>query len=74
MKKEQTQPDVRVGDVWEDCDKRVDGRRLTVTAVDEAHVTCTTFAKGRISRIKRSRFVPISTGYKLVVRDGKAVR
>lgn len=65
-------PDVQVGDVWEDCDYRANGRRVTVEIVTDIKVRCRK-SVGGTTMIKRDRFKPTSTGYKLVERDGKAV-
>lgn len=56
--------EVRVGQVWEDCDWRSAGRLIEVLHVDQTHAVCTTGA--RRSRIRLDRFRPNSTGYQLV--------
>ena len=54
---------VKVGQIWESCDKRDAGRRVTVEKVSLG------FAYVRyvkLSRIRLTRFRPTSTGYKLI--------
>jgi hypothetical protein len=59
-------PQVRVGQVWRDADKRSDGRRLLVVAVDATHATVTSAERaGRRTRIRLDRFRPTSNGYRL---------
>lgn len=65
-------PDVRVGDVWRDNDPRCALRDLEVVKVTREKVTAKT-DRGRMTTLKRARFRPTSTGYRLVKRDGKAV-
>lgn len=70
--------DVRVGQIWQDCDKRGYGRRLRIEAVDATHADCrevTIAPQGAVvlvsgprvrTRIRLDRFRPTSTGYRLV--------
>ncbi len=70
-------PDVRVGQVWQDCDRRGYGRKLRVETIDGTHATCVEVhitpqgavvlsTPVRRTRIKISRFRPTSTGYRLI--------
>jgi hypothetical protein len=76
-------PEVRVGQVWADNDKRAVGRRVLVIGVDATHATvelCSQRGRparghehaqvaepGRRTRIRIDRFRPTSTGYRLVL-------
>ncbi|WP_030506393.1 DUF6354 family protein [Microbispora rosea] len=70
-------PDVKPGQIWQDCDKRSSGRKVRVIAVGETHATVEQVVTGRTtrqprqSRIRLDRFRPTSTGYRLV-SDGEA--
>lgn len=72
-------PEVRPGEIWEDCDWRSAGRRLKVREVIdprgdvEPYVVCEIIAApktprtvGRLTTIRRRRFKPNSTGYRKV--------
>jgi hypothetical protein len=79
-----TGPAVRVGQVWQDADKRGYGRRVRVVEVDATHAVVELFVgrgtgndqakPGRRTRIRLDRFRPTSTGYRLIqdveVSDG----
>src|SRR6478609_1153081 len=81
-------PDVRPGQVWADNDWRSEGRTVMVLEVDErdgkdphAIVEVLTPAKGglpikkpRKTRIAVRRFVPNSTGYRLIQDHDHAER
>lgn len=61
-------PDVRVGQVWEDIDKRGYGRQVHVVSVGDTHATVEdTVGKPRRTRVRLDRFRPTSTGYRLVL-------
>jgi hypothetical protein len=65
-------PVVRVGQVWEDNDKRTRGRTLRVVRVEGRRVVCDVFLYGGFSRqtnISIERFRPTSTGYRLLHED-----
>lgn len=59
---------VKVGDIWEDCDKRIAKRKLTVTLVDldKARARVEAAPTGRLSYIALNRFKPTSTGYRRI--------
>lgn len=60
---------VRPGQVWADNDKRSNGRQVRVIHVTETHAVVGPVnpkARGRATRIRLDRFVPSSTGYRLV--------
>jgi hypothetical protein len=67
-------PDVRVGQVWADNDKRSAGRHVKVVAIEvtlkQAVVRpCTPGGQltgARVTRIRLARLRPTSTGYRLV--------
>jgi hypothetical protein len=60
-------PDVKLGQVWADNDKRAKGRRVLVVGLDATHATCSNHPQdfGRRYRIRLDRFRPTSTGYRL---------
>lgn len=59
-------PDVKVGQIWADNDIRSAGRRLTIVAVSKDRVIARPSGGGRTANIRRDRFRPTSTGYRLV--------
>lgn len=60
-------PDIRVGQVWKDNDKRSAGRRVRVVEVNFTHaVVQDPSGRGRRTEIRLDRFKPTSTGYRLV--------
>ncbi|MEU8521212.1 hypothetical protein [Streptomyces sp. NPDC048577] len=68
-----TQPDVRVGQVWADNDKRSEGRTVRVDEVDVCYAYCTVLTSatpggrtGQRTRIALERMRPTSTGYRLL--------
>ena len=72
MPKNREKNDVRVGQVWESCDKREKGRQIIVERIEEGRAVCRRWGRGAIfgnaTRIRLDRFKPISTGYRLVIR------
>ncbi|MFG2959751.1 DUF6354 family protein [Streptomyces sp. NPDC048291] len=69
------QPDVRVGQVWADNDKRSEGRTLRVDEVDARYAYCTVLTAatlggrtGQRTRVSLERMLPTSTGYRLLDR------
>jgi hypothetical protein len=71
----QDSPAVKVGQIWEDNDPRMEGRRVRVTAIDDTHATVvlcqprppvSSAKPGRRTRIRLDRFRPTSTGYRYV--------
>lgn len=66
-----TKPDVRAGQVWEDCDlRKIHRRRLFVNKVNETHASCTVHIFGDdrtvgLTRIRLDRFRPTASGYRL---------
>lgn len=60
------QPDVRVGQVWIDCDPRMT-RRIVIDRIEGAYAFCHNWASPRLkTRIRLDRFRPTSTGFRLV--------
>lgn len=66
-------PGFRVGQRWQDCDKRSRNRVVEITNVDAAHVDAKIVSDdlgpqriGRNTRIARARMKPTSTGYRLL--------
>jgi hypothetical protein len=88
-------PDVKVGQVYADNDRRSAGRTLRVDAIEDGKALCTVLTneavtqayiddpaskpnwmpraykdqRGKQTRIALSRFVPTSTGYRLISED-----
>ena len=63
--------DVRVGQVWESCDKREKGRcPFIVDQIEGNKAVVRAWWRGNISgperRIRLDRFRPVSTGYRLI--------
>lgn len=62
-------PDVRIGDVWEDCDRRHWPRRIRVVRLTpKRNALCENVDTGRSTVIAVARFTPKRTGYRLVSR------
>ncbi|WP_435059419.1 hypothetical protein [Streptomyces sp. bgisy060] len=68
-----TQPDVRVGQVWADNDKRSEGRTVRVDEINVRYAYCTVLTPptpggrtGQRTRIALERMRPTSTGYRLL--------
>ncbi|MEU5093765.1 hypothetical protein [Streptomyces sp. NPDC020996] len=66
-------PDVRVGQVWADNDKRSEGRTVRVDEIDARYAYCTVLTAatpdgrtGQRARIALERMRPTSTGYRLL--------
>jgi hypothetical protein len=66
-------PGIRVGQVWQDADRRSRNRTIRVDAVDATHVDATIMSDdlgkqriGRHTRIAKARMKPTSTGYRLI--------
>lgn len=70
-------PKVKVGQVWEDCDKRAKGRTLRIDSIsdDGQYAQCTVLTgtnskssrNGHVpkTRVSIRRFRPTATGYRL---------
>ena len=62
--------DVRVGQVWESCDKRGKGCRSIVERIEGDKAVVRGWSMGNIGgperRIRLDRFREISTGYRLI--------
>jgi hypothetical protein len=56
----------KVGQVWEDCDKRHEGRQLKIVYIGVIWVSAKDLKTGRRSTILRRRLRPNSTGYRIV--------
>jgi hypothetical protein len=64
---------VKPGQIWEDCDKRAGGRKVTVLLVREDHGYAVVRSQtGKDLRIKLLRFRERSNGYKLVAEPAVA--
>lgn len=65
---------VRVGQIWLDCDKRMQNRKLRVARIEGDYAFCQHWSEfggvmsGRETRIRLDRFKKTSTGF-LLVRD-----
>jgi hypothetical protein len=62
--------EVKVGQVWLDCDKRMQGRKLRVERIEGGYAICRPWSKhygdiGRDTRIRLDRFRKSSTGFLL---------
>lgn len=58
---------VKVGQIWADNDKRLNGRRIKVLEVGDTHATVASpTGIGPHTKIRLTRFRPISTGYRLL--------
>jgi len=59
---------VRIGQVWEHCDKRMNGKRFEITAVDNkfAYYYLREGSKPQIKMIQLERMRPTANGYRLV--------
>ncbi len=58
--------EVKVGQVWEDCDKRMAGRKLVVEKVQGNYAHCyNQHWTSMKTRIRLDRFKPTSTGFRL---------
>jgi hypothetical protein len=55
--------EVQVGQVWESCDRRDNGRRIRVIDIDGAYAVV---ESTQVRRIRLDRFNDSSTGYRLV--------
>jgi hypothetical protein len=58
--------EVKVGQVWEDCDKRMIKRRLAVKQIVGDYAYCQTPYRKSYVRIRLNRFHPNATGYRLI--------
>lgn len=61
--------EVKVGQVWEDCDKRMAGRRIVVQRIEGRYAVCRRqgwLSRSGMTRIRLDRFKPTSTGFRLV--------
>lgn len=56
--------EVRPGQIWEDCDKRSKGRRVTVTKVESGKAHVTTGVNS--TRIAIRRMYPHASGFRLI--------
>jgi hypothetical protein len=59
---------VKVGQVWQDRDWRMSGRKIRVERTDEKYAYCSaaSYSSGRTIRIRLDRFKANSTGYDLI--------
>ena len=57
---------VKVGQVWQDVDDRMNGRRIKVVRLEGRHAICDVVGAGRQTKIRLDRFRPTSTGYRLI--------
>lgn len=63
--KEANFPDVKVGQVWLDCDRRTRGRRLKIVAIACGAAVVENLQTGRKTRVKLRRFQERSNGYRI---------
>lgn len=63
-------PEVKVGQVWKDCDYRSHGRRIRIVAIEGDRAVMAVLKgdeeTGRRVKIRINRLKPCSTGYRLV--------
>lgn len=62
--------EVRVGDIWQDCDKRMNGRRCRVIAIENGKATMQHVCGFPTTKVSLRRMYPHSTGWRLVERAG----
>lgn len=58
--------EVRVGQTWEDMDKRMSGRQVRVVEIKGGKAICANTITGKKAVISISRMRPAHNGYKLV--------
>lgn len=59
--------EVKVGQIWEDCDKRMAGRRLKVVRIEDGYAICSVnLSSTRVTSIRLDRMRPTATGFRLV--------
>lgn len=59
--------DVKVGQVWENCDPRTPGKQFVVVSINEKlGYIITKKTSGRFGRVKITRLKPRTNGYKLI--------
>jgi hypothetical protein len=63
--KEANVPEVKVGQVWLDCDRRTRGRRLKIVAIACGAAVVENLQTGRKTRVKLRRFQERSNGYRI---------
>lgn len=68
------QPKVEVGQLWQDMDKRMGSRTVTVEHIEGEHAICRIGDGKRKTRLLLRRMRPGSTGWRLIRdADGKRV-
>lgn len=67
---------VKVGQFWEDCDKRIQGRRLCVVEVGDTYAWLVPvdahgqpMKRAKTTRLLLRRMHPTSSGFRLVTND-----
>lgn len=50
---------INIGDVFEDCDPRMEGRRIKIVSIEDGHAWCRGLSMGRKTRILLDRLRPI---------------
>ena len=55
--------EVKVGQIWKDCDHRRENRFILVTEVGLWLATCRNLKTGKNSRVKKARMTPTSNGF-----------
>ena len=58
--------DVRVGQVWRDCDKRMNGRTIVIERVQGDYAYAKVVGSSRPTRIALRRMYRHSTGWELI--------
>ena len=63
------------GQVWKDCDPRMDRRRVRVTRVEDGKAYCDVLAGGtrtrRTTKLRIRRMHPSGTGWRLIEEEAK---
>jgi len=57
--------EVKVGQIWEDCDKRMGGRKIRVERIEGRYAICMRLGWNSTTKIRLDRFKPNSTGFRL---------
>lgn len=58
--------EVRIGQVWEDNDKRAAGRRVEIVRIDGEFAFARNLGTKKVTRIRLNRFRPTHNGYRFV--------
>lgn len=58
--------EVKVGQIWQDIDPRMEGRQIEVIHVGNGFAACKNLKTNKETRIALKRFKSNATGYKLI--------